>query len=77
MIQKGAVRAIFPGMSYVYILNHSNLSTLKERRDYLCKKYFLNMQARSHKVNCLLPEKKHVDHDLRRGNITTTSYSDK
>ena len=38
MIQKRAVRAIFPGMSDVDILNHINLSTLKERRDYLCKK---------------------------------------
>ena len=57
MIHKRGVRAIFPGMSYVDILNHINLSTLKERRDYLCKKYFINMQARSHKVNCLLPKK--------------------
>ena len=58
MIQKRDVRAIFPGMSYVDILNLINLSTLKERRDYLCKKYFRNMLAPSHKVNCLLPEKK-------------------
>ena len=69
MIQKRAVRAIFPGMSYDDILTHINLSTLKDRRDYLCKKYFINMQARSHKVNCLLPEKRHFDHDLRRGNM--------
>ena len=68
MIQKRAVRAIFPGMSYDDILTQINLSTLKDRRDYLCKKYFIDMQARSHKVNCLLPEKRHVDHDLRRGN---------
>ena len=57
IIQKRDVKEIFPGMSYVDILNHINLSTLKERRDYLCKKYVINMQARSHKVNCLLPEK--------------------
>ena len=69
MIQKRAVRAIFPGMSYVAILNHINLSTLKERRDYLCKKYFINMQARSHKVNCLLPKKRLVDYNLRHGNM--------
>ena len=68
MIQMRVVRAIFPGMSYDYILTHINLSTLKDRRDYLCKKYFINMQARSHKVNCLLSEKRHFDHDLRRGN---------
>ena len=29
MIQKRAVREIFPGMSYVDIINHINLSTLK------------------------------------------------
>ena len=69
MIQKRAVRAIFPGMSYVDILNHINLSTLKERRDYLCKKYFINMQARSHKINCLLPKKRLVDYNLRHGNM--------
>ena len=39
------MRAIFPGMSYVDILNHINVSTLKERRDYLCNKYFINRQA--------------------------------
>ena len=53
MIQKRAVWAIFPGMSYDDILTHINLSTLKDIRDYLCKKYFINMPARSHKVNCL------------------------
>ena len=56
MIHMRDVKAIFPGMSYVDILNHINLSTLKERRDYLCKKIFINMQARSHRFNCLLPE---------------------
>ena len=61
MIQKRAVRAIFPDMSYVYTQPHSFLSTLKERRDYLCKTYCINMQAPSHKVNCLLPEKRHVE----------------
>ena len=79
MIQKRAVRAIFPGMSYIDILNHINLNTLKERRDYLCKKYFINMQARSHNVNCLLPEKRLVNYNLRRGNnyVPTNGYSNK
>ena len=66
MIQKRDGKATFPAMSYVDILNHINLSTLKEIRDYLCKKYFINMQARSHKCNC---PKRHVDYDLRRGNV--------
>ena len=33
MIQKRAMSTIFPGMSYVDILNHINLPTLKERHD--------------------------------------------
>ena len=33
MIQKRAVRAIFPGMSYDDILTQINLSPLKDRRD--------------------------------------------
>ena len=75
IIQKRAVRANFPGMIYDDILTQINLSTLKDRLDYLCKKNYINIQARSHKVNCLLPEKRHVDHDLRRGNTPTTCYS--
>ena len=43
MIQKRAVRAIFPGMNYDDILTHINLSTLKDRRDYLCNTYFTGM----------------------------------
>ena len=35
MIQKRAVKTIFPGMSYADILSHISLSTLKERLDYL------------------------------------------
>ena len=80
MIQKRDVRAIFHGMSYFDILNHINLSTLKERRDYLCKKHVINMQARSRQVNymCLMPERRRVDYDPRHGNnVSTTCYSDK
>ena len=59
IIQKRAVRAIFPGMSYddISLLTQINLSTLKDRRDYLCKKYFINMQARSHKSTVYCPKK--------------------
>ena len=57
------------------MFKHINLSTLKERRDYLCKKYFINMQASSHKVNCLLPENRHVDYDLRRSDMYPLSVT--
>ena len=72
MIQKRVVRALFPGMSYI------DLSTLKERRDYICKKYFINnMQASSHKVNCLLPEKGRLTMICDGVICTTTCYSNK
>ena len=62
MVQKRAMRAIFPGMGYVDILNHIGVcTTLKERRDYLFKRYFTNIQSSTHKVNHLLPEKRQVD----------------
>ena len=37
------------------------------------------MQARSHNVNCLLPEKRLVNYNLRRGNnyVPTNGYSNK
>ena len=60
MVQKRAMRAIFPEMGYVDILNHIGVCTLKERRDYLCMRYFTNIQSNTHKVNQLLPEKKDI-----------------
>ena len=56
MIQKRALRSIFPGESYHVILNRTGLCTLKERKYVLCKKYFRNMQMNSHKLNHLLPQ---------------------
>ena len=48
MIQKRALRGIFPGMSYIDILNHIGISSLKERRDFICRRYFINMQEETH-----------------------------
>ena len=68
MVEKRAMRAIFPEMGYVDILNHIGVCTLNERRDYLCKMYFTNIQSSAHKVNHLLPEKRQVDYDIRTCN---------
>ena len=52
MIQKRALRGIFPGMRYIDILNHIGITTLKERRDLICSRYFINnMQKESHKLH--------------------------
>ena len=42
------MRVIFPGIGYVDILNQISVCTLKERRDYLCKRYFTNIQSSTH-----------------------------
>ena len=42
IIQKRAVKAIFPGMRYVDIINHNNLSTLKERHEHTADFFFTN-----------------------------------
>ena len=50
IVQKRALKAIFPGESYSDILNNIGIGTLKERRDYICEKYFRNMQDSSNKL---------------------------
>ena len=68
IIQKRALSGIFLGMSYIDILNHIGITTLKERRDYICRRYFINMQEESHKPHLLLPDERNVQYNLRPGN---------
>ena len=68
IIQKRALRGIFPGMSYIDILNHIDITTLKERRDFICRRYFINMQKESHKLHYLLPDERNAQYNLRPGN---------
>ena len=65
MVQKRVLKSIFPGKCYNDILYHTGISSLKERRDHLCRKYFSDMKVNSHKLNHLLPEKRQVEYDLR------------
>ena len=67
LIQNRALKSIFPGMSYNDILNDTGLRTLKERRDVLCMKYFVEIQGSAHKLNGLLPAIRKVYYDLRPG----------
>ena len=60
-------------MGYVDILNQIGVCTLKERRDYHCKRYFTNIQSNTHRVSHLLPEKRQVDYDTRTCNRPTYS----
>ena len=68
MIQKRALRSIYPGMHYNDILMLLKLPRLKERRDGLCKTYFDRLKSNIHKLHHLLPERRDVSYPLRNQN---------
>ena len=68
MIQKKALKSIFPNKGYDDILNGIGMCTLRERRNVICAQYFKNMQGNSHKVHHLLPEERCIHYDMRREN---------
>ena len=51
------LKSIFPCNCYNDILNYTGISSLKEQRDYLCRKYFNDTKVNSHKLNHLLPDR--------------------
>ena len=52
MIQKRALKSIFPNKGYDDILYDLGMFTLHERRNYvICEQYFKNIQGNSHKLN--------------------------
>ena len=69
MIQKRAMKSIFPGKSYDDILNAIGMCTLHDRRNFLCAQYFKCMQVKSHKLNHLLPEQRCLSYDMRSANM--------
>ena len=68
-IQKRALRCIFPGASYNEILCNVGLQTLKDRCYCICKQYFNNMKAHTHKLHHLLPDEIHVNYEMRQSNL--------
>ena len=64
MIQKRALRSIYPGMHYNDILMLLKLPRLKERHDGLCKTYFDRLKSNIHKLHHLLPERRDVSYTL-------------
>ena len=65
LIPKRALKSIFPGEHYKDILNDIGIGTLKERKHFLCEKYFRGVTQSSHKLHNLLPEKRRIEYDLR------------
>ena len=60
MVQKRALKAIYPGMNYDSILESLNISLLATRRLHLCTKYVNDMKRTDHKLHHLLPERKRI-----------------
>ena len=54
-IQQRALYIIYPCHSYLDALNTTNLSSLKERRTQLCRKYIQKMSQNDHPINFLKP----------------------
>ena len=69
LIQKRAMKSIYPGQSYADVLQRMGLLTLNERRELLCKLYFNKIKISSHKLNHLLPEIRNIEYDIRQCNV--------
>ena len=66
VIQKRALKCIFPGLGYAEILRRVNV-----RRDSICQKYFDNIKVGTHRLNYLLPDKRHIKYNVRQQNVYT------
>ena len=79
-IQKRALHIIYPCHSYLDALNITNLSSLKERRTQLCRKYIQKMSQNDHPINFLKPRTATSGHsyNLRPGgNNRNNVYADR
>ena len=61
VIQKRALKCIFPGL----VLRRVNLDTLNVRRKSICQKYFYTIKVGTHRLNDLLPDKRHTEYNIR------------
>ena len=79
-IQKRALCTIYPCHSYLDALNITNLSSLKDRRSQLCRKYIQKISQNDHPINFLKPRTATSGHsyNLRPGgNNRNNVYADR
>ena len=69
VIQKRALKCIFPGLGYAEILRRVNLDTLNVRRESICQTYFDKIKVGTHRLNYLLPDKRHTESNIRQENV--------
>ena len=68
-IQKRALRIVFPDLSYSEALTQAHLTTLHDRRDKLCRRFFHSIMSPTHKLHSLLPNQRVIHYSLRRQSI--------
>ena len=67
-IQKRALQNIMPDATYDLALQVSELPTLEKRRIEMCKKLFIEIQEKNHRLHHLFPSVKTHKHNIRDGN---------
>ena len=72
-IQKGALRIIFPHLTYEQALIEAGIETLAERRYALCLSYILKLKDQNHPLHFLLPRSVSVKHPYNLRSATTSS----
>ena len=74
-IRRRALRKIFPNPSYQQALDQANLTSLADRRIFICKKLKADMRNDSHPISFLARQvmTRSILYQLRSGNTKTTS----
>ncbi len=68
MVQRRAMRSIFPCHNYEEALQKTKLPTLAARREQLSRDYFNKVRTEGHKLYGLLPDTRHLPYSLRAMN---------
>ena len=63
-VQKRAQHVIFPDADYDLMRQLSELQTLEDRREHLDRVKLKKLKDPSHRLNCLLPQKRVYSHDV-------------
>ena len=74
-IQRRALRIIFPNSSYQQALDQANLTSLADRRIFICKKLMAEMRNESTPISFLTPQvmTRSIPCQLRSENTKTTT----
>ena len=74
-IQRRALIIMFPNSSYQQALDQANLTSLADRRVFICKKLMADMRNESHPISFLVPQvmSRSIPYQLISGNTKTTT----